>query len=106
MPKGNNKKNGNKNNQDNCNDQKQNDQKGKKDKLKELFGKELSPEQLAVIAALLTNTLSVDSVQLDRDQNVQIVLGGSLRQKTKMDRLLDEMSGLTIADLLDSIKHR
>lgn len=110
MSKGSNGNNGNKKGkqsaQGKCEERKSN---GKPDQhqanlLKQLFGQDLTPEQIAVIAALLTNTLSVDSVLLDKDQNVQIVLGGTLRQKTKMDQLLGEMKSLSIGDLLDSIK--
>jgi hypothetical protein len=65
----------------------------------------VSPQQLAVIVGLLTQALSVDSILIDKDKNVEIVLGGSLRKKTQMDRLLGEMSELSIGDLLDSIKN-
>lgn len=66
----------------------------------------LTPQQLAVITALLSNALIVDSVLVDKDQAIQIVLSGSLRRKTKADKLLDEMSDITIGELLDSISNR
>lgn len=68
--------------------------------------KNWSPQQLAVMVGLLTKALSVDSVMIDKDQNIEIVLGGSLRKSTQMDRLLEEMSDLSIGELLDSIKNR
>ena len=64
----------------------------------------LSPEQLAVIVGLLTNALTVQSVLLDRDKTVQIVLEGSLRRKTRMDRLLEEMKDMSIGELLASLQ--
>jgi hypothetical protein len=67
--------------------------------------KKLTPAQLAVLAGLLTNALTVDSVMIDKDKKIEIVLAGSLRKATKMDRLLEEMSAETIGDLLDSIKN-
>jgi hypothetical protein len=67
--------------------------------------RKISPQQLAVVVGLLSQALSVDSVMIDKDQNIEIVLGGSLRKQTQMDRLLGEMSELSIGDLLDSIKN-
>jgi hypothetical protein len=67
--------------------------------------KKWTAQQLAVMIGLLSGKLEVDSVMLDKDKNVEIVLAGSLRKKTKMDRLLSEMSDETIGDLLDSIKN-
>jgi hypothetical protein len=69
------------------------------------MSKKWTPQQLAVVAGLLSNALSVDSIMIDKDQKIEIVLGGSLRKKTKMDRLLGEMSELSIGELMDSIKN-
>lgn len=54
----------------------------------------ITPQKALVIFGLLTGVLEVDSVVIDRDQIIQIVLEGSLkikttRKKTKMDELLD-----------------
>lgn len=87
-----------------CNNKKSANGKSKNDSLKGLFG-DLSPEQIAVIAALITKSLSINSITLDKDQKIEVVLSGSLKQKTKMDKLLEEASSLTISDLLDSIKN-
>ncbi|MBG9736118.1 hypothetical protein [Paenibacillus alvei] len=64
----------------------------------------LSIDQIAVIAALLTNSLKVQSVLVDRDQAVEILLVGSLRKKTQMDNLLDQISDLSVGDFLESLK--
>lgn len=64
----------------------------------------LSVDQIAVIAALLTNALRVQSVLVDREQTVEVLLVGSLHQKTHMDNLLEQISELPIADFLDSLK--
>lgn len=66
----------------------------------------LTPQQLAVITALLTNALSVDSVLVDKDQTIEIVLSGSLRRKNKTDKLVEELSGITVGELLDAISRR
>lgn len=91
-------------NGNNCNEKKSNNGKSKNESLKDLFG-DITPEQLAVITALLTKSLSVNSITLDKDKNIEVVLSGSLKQKTKMDQLLEDASSLTIGDLLDSIKN-
>lgn len=67
-----------------------------------LFSK-LSPQQIAVIAGLLVNALTVDSVLIDKNKRLQIVLGGTLRRKTRLDRLLQEIGGMNVADVIDSI---
>ena len=66
----------------------------------------LSPQQLAVITALLSNALKVDSVLEDRNKDLQIVLTGTLRRKTKTDKLLEELEEINIGDLLDAISNR
>lgn len=66
----------------------------------------LSPQQLAVITALLSNALKVDSVLVDRNKDLQVVLTGTLRRKTKTDKLLEELEDINIGDLLDAISNR
>jgi hypothetical protein len=66
----------------------------------------LSAKEISVIVALLTRALEVKSLLIDSDQTIQIVLEGSLKKKTEMDRLIDEMSDLTIGDFFDSIMKR
>jgi hypothetical protein len=78
---------------------------GKLTNRKSNHSKRLTPQQLSVIIGILTQALTVDSIMIDKDKNVEIVLAGSLRKKTKMDRLLAEMTELSIGDLLDSIKN-
>lgn len=64
----------------------------------------LSPQKLAVIAALLTDALEVNSILIDKDQTVQIVLEGSLRRKTRMDELIQELSGMKFGEVIQSIQ--
>jgi hypothetical protein len=66
----------------------------------------LSPQQIAVITALLTNALIVDSVLVDRNQEIEVVLVGSLRRKNKADKLLEELGGLPFAEVLESLVHK
>ncbi|WP_433944588.1 hypothetical protein [Paenibacillus sp. SN-8-1] len=63
----------------------------------------LSPQQIAVVVGLLTNVLEVNSVLLDKDQRVEILLVGSIRRKTKADRIADELGNVSVGDLLDAL---
>ncbi|MFB5762513.1 hypothetical protein [Paenibacillus medicaginis] len=67
---------------------------------------QLTPQQIAVIAGLLCNALTVDSVLVDKDQRLEIVLSGSLRRRTRLDQLLDELEGTTLLEFLDALNKR
>lgn len=60
----------------------------------------LSPQSIAVIVGLLTNALDVESVLVDKNKNVQIVLSGSFRKKTKADLIVDELGDVNVRELL------
>lgn len=66
----------------------------------------LSPQQIAVIAGLLTNALTVESVLIDKDQRIEIILEGSLRRRTQLDRMIEEMSHMSVGDLIDALLRR
>ena len=68
--------------------------------------RKLSPQQLAVIVGLLTNALDVESVLLDKDQNIQIVLEGSIRRKTKADRIAAALDDVSVGDLFAALLRR
>lgn len=63
----------------------------------------LTPQQLAVVAALLTNAVTVRSILIDTNQTVQIVLEGTLHKKTKTDKLLSELNEISLGDLIRAI---
>lgn len=65
---------------------------------------QLSIDQIAVIAALLTNALQVQSVLVDRNQLVQVLLIGPLCQKKQVNNLLEQIRELPITDFLDNLK--
>ncbi|MFB5673955.1 hypothetical protein ACE3NQ_10900 [Paenibacillus terreus] len=64
---------------------------------------QLSPQQIAVIAGLLSNALTVDSILVDKDQRLQIVLGGSLRRRSKLDQLLEELDGVSLREFFNAL---
>ncbi|WP_078551246.1 hypothetical protein [Bacillus alkalicellulosilyticus] len=64
-------------------------------------GMNLSPEQIAIIAAILTNSLRVQSILLDKDKTVQILLQGNVAGG--MDELMREIRHMPVGDILDSL---
>lgn len=66
----------------------------------------IGPTKVLVILALIAGALDVFSVLVDRNQTVQVVLSGSLRRKTRLDRMLDEIGGMPFDDVLRSVLGR
>ncbi|MFB4321276.1 MULTISPECIES: hypothetical protein [Paenibacillus] len=62
----------------------------------------LSPAQIAVIVGILTNALEVNSVLVDKDQKVQVLLEGSIRKKTKADKVAEELDDISVSDLIEA----
>lgn len=67
---------------------------------------QLTPGQLLVIAGILTNVLSVFSLLVATDQHVEIVLRGSLKRKTELDKMLDKMGSMPFDDVFKAIMDR
>jgi|GEM_PF-1136362 len=63
----------------------------------------LTPSQLLVIAGILGGVLFVDSIQIDKDQTVNIVLTGDLKQKTQMDHIMDQVGKMPFGDVLSKV---
>lgn len=66
----------------------------------------ITPDRILVIAGLLTGTLEVQEVSVDRDQVVQISLAGSLKRKTKLDKMLDEIGQMPFDEVLKAVLKR
>ena len=58
---------------------------------------------ILIIAGLLGGVLQVDSVLMNREQTVQIVLSGSLKRKSDVDKMLDSMGSMTFDDAMRAI---
>ncbi|MCM3716242.1 hypothetical protein [Halalkalibacter oceani] len=63
----------------------------------------LTPNEIAVIIALLTDALHVQSILVDRDQTVQVLLEGSLRKRSELDKLIDQVRDVPVGDFLSSL---
>lgn len=66
----------------------------------------LTPQQIAVVAGLLTNALSVESILINKDQTFEIVLTGSFRRKTKADLVAEELDEVSVGELIDAFLRR
>ncbi|MFL1676224.1 hypothetical protein [Paenibacillus dendritiformis] len=75
----------------------------KKNGKKKSSPSKLTPQQIAVVVGLLANVLEVDSVLIDRNQTIQIVLEGSIRKKTKADRIAEELNEISVGELIEAI---
>jgi hypothetical protein len=60
----------------------------------------INPSQAIIIGAILAGVLQVDSVLVDRDQNVEIVLVGSLKKKTQLEKLLDQVGSMPFDEVV------
>ncbi len=62
-----------------------------------------APTQTLVIVGLITGVLEVQSILVDRDQAVQIILAGSLKRKTELDVMLDNIGSKSFDEVMKAI---
>lgn len=60
----------------------------------------LSLESALVILGLFEGLLEVSSILFHRDQHVEILLIGSLRRKTRLDKMLDKLGAMSFDNVL------
>lgn len=63
-------------------------------------------DRLLVIAGLLTGVLNVDSILVAKDQHIEIVLTGSLKRRTELDKMLDKVGPMPFDDVMKAIMDR
>jgi len=66
----------------------------------------ITPAQALVIAGIVGGVLDVDSILVDRDQIVQIVLEGSLKKKTELEKMLDEIGSMPFDEVVKAMLER
>ncbi len=66
----------------------------------------LTPSQILVISGLLGGVLSVDSVLVDKNQVIQIVLSGSLKRKTDLEKMMDQIGDKPFDEVLKAMLGR
>ncbi len=79
--------------------------KGSGDKNKPPFPK-LSPSQQLVILGLLGGVFEVQSVLIDKNQIVQIRIEGSLREKTQLEKIMDQVGAMPFDEVMKAIFDR
>ncbi len=66
----------------------------------------INPSQVLIISAMLAGVLEVTSVLIDRNQTIEIVLTGSLRKKTDLEKLLDQIGSKTLDEVVKAMLGR
>jgi hypothetical protein len=66
----------------------------------------ITPAQALVIGGIIGGVLDVESLLVDRDQSVQIVLSGSLKQKTELEKMLDEIGSMPFDEVIKAMLGR
>lgn len=66
----------------------------------------VTPSKALVIAGLLSGSLEVFSVLVDKNQAVEILLTGTLKQKTELDKMLDKIGDMPFDEVLKAFLDR
>lgn len=66
----------------------------------------LSASNILVIAGLLSGALKVDSLLVDARQEVQILLTGSLKQKTELEKVMDKVGAMPFDEVVKAMMGR
>ena len=67
---------------------------------------EITPSQALVIAGILGGTLDVVSVVMNKDQTVEIVLAGSLKRKSDLEKMFDKVGQMPFDEVLKAMMGR
>ncbi|WP_347490776.1 hypothetical protein [Desulfoscipio sp. XC116] len=66
----------------------------------------LTPSAILVLAGILGGVLNVNSILIDNSRQVQILLTGSLKRKTEIDKMLDAVGCKTFDEVVGAIVDR
>lgn len=66
----------------------------------------ITPSQALVIGGILGGVLEVTSVLVGRDQTVEILLSGSLKQKTELEKMLDQIGNMPFDEVVKAMLGR
>jgi len=66
----------------------------------------LTPSQVLIIGGLLGGALEVTSILIDKDQTIEIVLAGSLKRKTDLEKMLDQIGDIPFDEVVSAILAR
>jgi|GEM_PF-1195399 len=63
----------------------------------------ITPSQALVIAGIIGGVLNVDSVLVGIDQRVEIILTGSLKQKTGLEKMMDQIGSMPFDEVVKAL---
>ncbi len=66
----------------------------------------ITPSQLIVIGGILGGALEVTSVLVDKNQTIEILLTGSLRKRTDLEKLLDQIGSMPFDEVVKAMLGR
>ncbi|HEY9060715.1 MAG TPA: hypothetical protein VIO64_09470 [Pseudobacteroides sp.] len=66
----------------------------------------ITPSQALVIAGIIGGVLDVDSLLIGKDQRIEILLSGSLKQKTELEKMLDEIGSMPFDEVVKAMLGR
>jgi hypothetical protein len=66
----------------------------------------ITPSQLIVIGGLLGGALEVSSVLVDKNQTVEILLTGSLKKRTDLEKMLDQIGSMPFDEVVKAMLGR
>ncbi|MCX7708477.1 MAG: hypothetical protein N2484_01360 [Clostridia bacterium] len=66
----------------------------------------MTPSQALIIGGVLGGVFEVESVLVDKDQSVQIVLSGSLKEKSELEKMLDQIGGMPFNEVMKALVDR
>ncbi len=66
----------------------------------------ITPSQALVIGGIIGGVLNIESVLVDKNQIVEIVLSGSLKKKTELEKMLDQIGSMPFDDVIRTMLER
>lgn len=66
----------------------------------------ITPAEALVILGIITDVLNVNSILVSKDEHIEIVLIGSLKRKTELDRIMDKIGPRPFDEVLKAILDR
>lgn len=66
----------------------------------------LSASNILVIAGLLSGALEVESLLVDKNQEIQIILAGSLKQKSQLEKVMDHVGTMPFDEVVKAMINR
>ncbi len=66
----------------------------------------ITPSQALIIGGIIGGVLNVESVLVDKNQTVEIVLSGSLKKKTDLEKMLDQVGSMPFDEVIKTMLER